>query len=129
MGHLKRVKERPVVRPEEIRLQWKAVLREYVRYMRMRFGRDHREEEIRVLTGRMGRRLMELREEMETKLVHRIQKKLGARFLATVPTEPLQPWKNAPLRSMRREEMYQSQPPPSISPSPPFETESSEAPS
>lgn len=129
LAHLSRVKSRPIPTPEAIRLQWKEVLRVYILYMRMKFGREHHQETLRVLQGRLNRRLMELREEHETKLIHRIQKKLGARFLRAVPTEQLPLSQNAPLRSMRRGETSQSQPPPLGCPSDPSVSGSSETPS
>ncbi len=129
LAHLEKVQNRPAPTAEAIRLQWKAVLREHVKYMRMKFGAEHLEETVRVLRGRLNRRLMELREEYETKRIHEIQKKLGSRFLKSVPTEQLSLSKNAALRSMRRGERFQSQPPPSESTPAPSESGSETTPS
>jgi hypothetical protein len=104
---------KPIPTREKLKAQWKILLREHVRYLRLRFGLEHHLETVRVLKGQMGRRILEIRQEVETNTIHRIQRKLGKRFLDVVPSEPQRQWSNAQLRSMRRGETSQSQPPPS----------------
>lgn len=82
---LRELQKAPYPTAAEAQDQWAVVRREYVKFIRMRYERDWRTEQLIIRKANLRRTLIELREAEESRMVHAIRTKLGPKFLHTAP--------------------------------------------
>lgn len=70
----------------QLKAQWSLAVNAYCRFIRMRYEQEWHTQKIKITKARLERRLIELREAEESRCIHALKVKLGAKFLHAATT-------------------------------------------
>lgn len=115
---LRALQQAPYPSPGEIQRQWRETVQTYAKYLRMRYEKEWRAEQLIIRRANLRRCLIELQEAEESRMIHAIKTKLGPKFLHRAPPVKLSTSTKSRLHSGRRAGTKKSLASPSESASP-----------